>query len=32
MSLIAAKSLSLTLGMPLFAGLSFTLEPGDRLG
>ncbi|MBI1171835.1 ATP-binding cassette domain-containing protein [bacterium] len=32
MSLIAVKSLSLTLGAPLFADLSFTLEPGDRLG
>ena len=32
MSIIAAKSLSLTLGLPLFAGLSFTLEPGDRMG
>ena len=32
MSLLAVKSLSLTLGLPLFADLSFTLEPGDRLG
>ena len=32
MSIVAAKSLSLTLGTPLFSGLSFTLEPGDRLG
>ena len=32
MSILAAKSLSLTLGVPLFAGLSFNLEPGDRLG
>ena len=32
MSILATKSLSLTLGMPLFAGLSFILEPGDRLG
>ncbi len=32
MSLLAVKSLSLTLGMPLFAGLSFTLAPGDRMG
>ena len=32
MSLLATKSLSLTLGQPLFSDLSFTLEPGDRLG
>ncbi|GAB1362511.1 hypothetical protein MASR1M32_17470 [Rhodobacter sp.] len=32
MSLIATRALSLTLGQPLFAGLSFTLHPGDRLG
>ncbi len=32
MSLLAVKSLSLTLGLPLFANLSFSLEPGDRLG
>jgi ATPase subunit of ABC transporter with duplicated ATPase domains len=32
MSLIAVKSLSLTLGLPLFADLSFAVEPGDRLG
>ncbi len=32
MSLLAVKSLSLTLGLPLFSDLSFTLEPGDRLG
>ena len=32
MSILATKSLSLTLGTPLFAGLSFILEPGDRLG
>jgi ATPase subunit of ABC transporter with duplicated ATPase domains len=32
MSIVATKSLSLTLGVPLFAGLSFNLEPGDRLG
>ena len=32
MSVLATKSLSLTLGMPLFAGLSFNLEPGDRMG
>jgi ATPase subunit of ABC transporter with duplicated ATPase domains len=32
MSLLATKSLCLTLGQPLFTNLSFTLEPGDRLG
>ena len=32
MSVIAVKSLSLTLGLPLFADLSFSLEPGDRMG
>ncbi len=32
MSQIAVKSLSLTLGLPLFADLSFRLEPGDRMG
>ncbi len=32
MSVLAVKSLSLTLGLPLFADLSFSLEPGDRLG
>ena len=32
MSLLATRSLSLTLGQPLFTDLSFTLEPGDRLG
>ncbi len=32
MSLLAVKSLSLTLGLPLFADLSFTLTAGDRLG
>ena len=32
MSILATKSLSLTLGVPLFAGLSFTLEAGDRVG
>ncbi|MGV8987982.1 MAG: ATP-binding cassette domain-containing protein [Cypionkella sp.] len=32
MSLLAVKSLSLTLGVPLFADLTFALEPGDRLG
>ena len=32
MTLLSVKSLSLTLGMPLFADLTFTLSPGDRLG
>ena len=32
MSLIAVKSLSLILGVPVFTDLSFSLEPGDRLG
>ncbi|WP_284164020.1 ABC-F family ATP-binding cassette domain-containing protein [Frigidibacter sp. SD6-1] len=32
MSLLAVKDLSLTLGEPLFTDLSFTLQPGDRLG
>jgi ATPase subunit of ABC transporter with duplicated ATPase domains len=32
MSLIAVKSLSLTLGTPLFADLSFTVAPADRIG
>jgi ATPase subunit of ABC transporter with duplicated ATPase domains len=32
MSLISAKSLSLILAIPLFEDLSFSLEPGDRLG
>ena len=32
MSLIATKSLSLTLGTDLFRDLSFILSPGDRLG
>jgi ATPase subunit of ABC transporter with duplicated ATPase domains len=32
MSLLAVKDLALTLGQPLFTDLSFTLEPGDRLG
>lgn len=32
MSLLAVKSLSLTLGLPLFADLSFSVEPGERLG
>lgn len=32
MSLLAVKSLSLTLGQPLFTDLSFTVQPGDRIG
>ena len=32
MTLIATKSLSLTLGTDLFSGLTFTLSPGDRMG
>ena len=32
MSLLSVKSLSLTLAIPLFDGLTFTLNPGDRLG
>ncbi|SDF87956.1 ABC-F family ATP-binding cassette domain-containing protein [Alloyangia pacifica] len=32
MSLLTLKSLSLTLGAPLFEGLDLTLNPGDRLG
>ena len=32
MSLLSVKSLSLILAIPLFADLSFSLEPGDRLG
>jgi ATPase subunit of ABC transporter with duplicated ATPase domains len=32
MTLLAVRSLSLTLGSPLFSDLSFTLAPGDRLG
>ena len=32
MSLVAIKSLSLTLGIPLFEDLSFNVEPGDRIG
>ncbi|MBC7476749.1 MAG: ABC-F family ATP-binding cassette domain-containing protein [Pseudorhodobacter sp.] len=32
MSLLAVKSLALTLGIPLFADLTFTLTSGDRLG
>ena len=32
MSLLAVKSLSLTLGIPLFEDLSFNVEAGDRIG
>ena len=32
MSLLSVKSLSLILAIPLFEDLSFSLEPGDRLG
>ncbi len=32
MTLLATKSLALTLGHPLFTDLSFAIEPGDRLG
>ncbi len=32
MNLLAVKSLSVTLGIPLFADLTFTLTAGDRLG
>jgi ATPase subunit of ABC transporter with duplicated ATPase domains len=32
MSILATKSLSLTIGQPLFSGLSFNVEPGDRIG
>ena len=32
MTLLATKSLALTLGQPLFSDLSFSIEPGDRLG
>lgn len=32
MTLLATKSLALTLGQPLFTDLSFSIEPGDRLG
>ncbi|MDZ4394755.1 ABC-F family ATP-binding cassette domain-containing protein [Cypionkella sp.] len=32
MTLLATKSLALTLGQTLFTDLSFSLEPGDRLG
>ncbi len=32
MTLLATKSLALTLGHPLFSDLTFSIEPGDRLG
>ena len=32
MSLLSVKSLSLTLAIPLIHDLSFSVEPGDRLG
>ncbi len=32
MTLLATKSLALTLGQPLFTDLTFSIEPGDRLG
>lgn len=32
MTLLSARALALTLGQPLFTDLSFTLNPGDRLG
>ena len=32
MSLLAVKSLTLTLAIPLFADLTFSVEAGDRLG
>ena len=32
MSILAVKSLSLTLGAPLFRDLSFTINAGDRIG
>jgi ATPase subunit of ABC transporter with duplicated ATPase domains len=32
MTLLAVKSLSLTLGSPLFSDLTFTVSAGDRLG
>ena len=32
MSLVAVKSLSLTLAIPLFQDLSFTINAGDRMG
>ncbi|MFC3179375.1 ATP-binding cassette domain-containing protein [Cypionkella sinensis] len=32
MTLLATKSLGLTLGQPLFTDLSFSLEAGDRIG
>ena len=32
MTLLATRALSLTLGLPLFTDLSFTVTPGDRIG
>jgi len=32
MALINARNLGVTLGAPLFSNLSFSVEPGDRLG
>ncbi len=32
MTLLATKSLALSLGQPLFTDLTFSIEPGDRLG
>ncbi len=32
MSILATKSLSLTLGVPLFAGVTFSVDTGDRIG
>jgi ATPase subunit of ABC transporter with duplicated ATPase domains len=32
MSLLATRALSLTLGQSLFSDLSFTINPGDRIG
>ena len=32
MTLLATKSLALTLGQPLFTDLTFSIEPGDRFG
>ena len=32
MSILSLKDLGVTLGAPLFTGLSFTIHPGDRIG
>ena len=32
MTLIATRALSLTIGLPLFSDLNFSLQAGDRLG